>query len=91
MSTDGGRRWHRARLDGPDLDKAPRLFRFGWDWNGKPAHLLSRAVDERGQRQLPIAEQMHNRGPGSTYHNNAIRGWRVDGDGAVQFSMDYAI
>lgn len=89
VSTDGGRRWRRARLDGPDLGKAARMFRFGWQWDGKPAYLLSRAQDETGQRQLPIAQQMHNRGPGTIYHNNAIRGWQVDGDGLVRFSMAY--
>lgn len=90
VSTDGGRRWRRARLDGPDLAKAARLFRFGWEWDGKPTHLLSRAIDDQGQRQLPVAMQMRNRGPGTTYHNNAIRGWRVDGDGFMRLSMEYS-
>lgn len=88
VSTDGGKHWRRAQLDGPDLPKAARLFRLGWDWDGRPAHLLSRAVDERGNRQQPVAVQMRGRGPGTTYHNNAIRGWQVSAGEVVRFSMD---
>ncbi len=90
VSVDAGRRWRRARLDGADLPKAARLFRFGWDWNGQPAELLSRATDEHGNVQQRREQQMQGRGSGTVYHNNAIRSWRVAADGQVSFGLAMA-
>ncbi len=87
VSVDAGRRWQRARLDGPNVPKAARLFRFGWKWDGRPAELQSRAIDEHGNTQLSRAQQMVGRGAGTVYHNNAIRSWAVSADGEVTFGL----
>lgn len=87
VSLDGGRRWQNARLDGPPLPRAARRFRLGWDWQGQPAQLMSRATDSSGAVQPGYSEHQRNRTPGTLYHNNAIRSWTVAADGAIRFAM----
>ncbi len=83
VSTDGGRNWRTARLQEPVLTKALTRFRIDWNWNGSPALLQSRAVDETGHVQPAIAALREVRGTRSIYHNNAIQTWRVQPDGEV--------
>lgn len=86
VSTDGGDSWHDAVLQEPVLPKCTTRFRHGWEWDGGPAHLLSRATDETGYTQ-PVRQQVLDaRGPGTRYHSNAIRGWRVARDGSIEFA-----
>jgi sulfane dehydrogenase subunit SoxC len=56
-----------------------------WNWDGSPTVLLSRAIDETGYVQPTRQALMDERGAGTDYHNNAVRGWRVDASGAVTF------
>ena len=86
VSTDGGSTWHDAALQGPVLPKCTTRFRYGWEWDGEPAHLLSRATDETGYVQPTRAQMVAARGPGTRYHYNTIRGWRVECDGSIQFA-----
>ena len=51
VSTDGGINWRQARLETPVLSKAVTRFNIDWVWDGKPAILQSRAVDETGYEQ----------------------------------------
>jgi sulfane dehydrogenase subunit SoxC len=51
VSTDGGRTWTEAELQGPVLPKAHTRFQHMWAWDGGPATLMSRAVDETGAVQ----------------------------------------
>jgi sulfane dehydrogenase subunit SoxC len=85
VSTDGGATWTRARLQEPILPKAYTRFVHMWQWDGRPAVLMSRAVDETGYVQPTFAEFRDARGPGTDYHYNPIRGWRVGADGQVLF------
>jgi sulfane dehydrogenase subunit SoxC len=85
LSTDGGATWQAAELGEPVLPKAHTRFRLPWRWTGAPAILLSRATDERGQVQPSWAEFAATRATGNDYHNNHIRGWRVESDGRVFF------
>ena len=85
VSTDGGRSWTAAELIGPVLPHAHTRFQYMWKWDGRPAVLMSRAVDETGYVQPTLAAFRHGRGPGTDYHYNAIRSWVVAGDGAVTF------
>jgi sulfane dehydrogenase subunit SoxC len=85
VSVDGGAAWHAAALDEPVLPKAHTRFRFPWRWHGAAAVLLSRAVDERGQVQPSWKEFSAARASGNDYHNNHVRGWRVEPDGRVFF------
>ena len=48
VSLDGGINWSRARLQEPVLPKALTKFTLEWRWDGRPALLQSRAVDETG-------------------------------------------
>lgn len=83
VSTDGGRNWQRARLDEPILPKALTRFRLPWKWQGAPALLQSRAIDESGYVQPTREQLIAARGTNSEDHFNAIHTWRVDGNGEV--------
>jgi len=86
ISLDGGTTWEEATLQEPVLSKSLTRFRFGWIWEGTEAHLVSRAVDETGYVQPTRAVLRDARGPGSRYHYNSLRGWRVNADGSVDFA-----
>lgn len=83
VSFDGGRNWRTARLETPVLSKALTRFNIDWVWNGAPAILQSRAIDETGYVQPKIAQLRAVRGTRSIYHNNAIQSWRVAASGEV--------
>ena len=83
VSTDGGVNWQTARLHEPVLSKALTRFTLPWRWDGKPALLQSRVIDETGYVQPTIAELRKKRGSNSVYHNNSIQTWQVKPDGSV--------
>jgi len=83
VSFDGGVNWTRARLQEPVLRKALTRFTAEWRWNGKPALLQSRVVDDTGYVQPTIAELRAVRGVNGIYNNNAIQTWQVKPDGKV--------
>jgi sulfane dehydrogenase subunit SoxC len=83
ISTDGGRNWRTARLQEPVLTKALTRFRLDWNWEGGPALLQSRAVDETGHIQPAMRQLRAVRGTRSIYHNNAIQTWSVQASGEV--------
>ena len=83
VSFDGGVSWHSAQLQEPVLSKALTRFTIPWRWDGQPALLESRAVDETGYVQPTIAELRKVRGTNPIYHNNSIQTWQVKSDGSV--------
>ena len=83
VSTDGGRNWRAARLETPVLAKCLTRFNIDWVWDGGPAILQSRAIDETGYVQPKINQLREVRGSRSIYHNNAIQSWKVDASGEV--------
>ena len=83
VSVDGGRNWRTARLEGPLLNKCLTRFNIDWVWDGKPAILQSRAIDETGYVQPKQNELRAIRGTRSIYHNNAIQSWLVAESGEV--------
>ncbi len=87
VSTDGGRRWQDAALQGPILPICHTRFRFPWRWDGRPAVLQSRCTDETGYVQPTLGQLIAVRGLdgplGSVYHLNAIQSWGVASDGRV--------
>ncbi|MCP5267030.1 MAG: sulfite dehydrogenase [Burkholderiaceae bacterium] len=83
VSVDGGRNWRTARLESPTLPKALTRFNIDWVWDGGPAILQSRAIDETGHVQPKISQLRAVRGTRSIYHNNAIQSWRVAPSGEV--------
>ena len=83
ISFDGGRNWQTARLESPIQSKSLTRFNIGWTWNGGPAILQSRAIDETGYVQPKINQLRSVRGTRSIYHNNAIQSWKVVESGEV--------
>ena len=83
VSVDGGANWAAAALQEPVLSRALTRFRHAWRWDGRPAVIQSRAVDETGYVQPAFAELLGKRGDNSFYHNNAVQPWRVATDGGV--------
>jgi len=83
VSVDGGKNWREARLETPILSKALTRFNVDWVWDGSPAILQSRVVDETGYVQPKINQLRAVRGTRSIYHNNAIQSWQVNPNGEV--------
>jgi sulfane dehydrogenase subunit SoxC len=83
VSFDGGINWRAAELKEPILPKALTRFTIPWRWEGQPALLESRAIDETGYVQPAIAQLRRVRGTNSVYHNNAIQTWQVKPDGSI--------
>jgi sulfane dehydrogenase subunit SoxC len=83
VSVDGGRNWRTARLETPVLSKALTRFNIDWVWDGSPAILQSRAMDETGYVQPTYAQLRAVRGTRSIYHNNAIQSWKLADSGDV--------
>ena len=84
VSVDGGRNWRSARLETPVLSKALTRFNIDWIWQGKPAILQSRAIDETGYVQPTYQQLRAVRGTRSIYHNNAIQSWLIQENGEVK-------
>ncbi len=83
VSTDGGINWKPARIEGPVQNKALTRFNADWVWDGKPAILQSRAIDETGYVQPSYGQLREVRGTKSIYHNNAIQSWKVVESGEI--------
>ena len=88
ISTDGGRTWKPAALQQPVLPKAHTRFRYGWQWDGRPAEIVSRAVDETGYVQPEMSALRSVRGRRTRYHLNPVTGWTIAADGRVRFALE---
>jgi sulfane dehydrogenase subunit SoxC len=84
VSADGGRNWRTARLEAPVMSKSLTRFSIDWVWDGKPAIIQSRAMDETGYVQPNYRQLRGVRGTRSIYHNNAIQSWLVEESGEVK-------
>ncbi|RVT87826.1 sulfite dehydrogenase [Inhella crocodyli] len=84
VSVDGGRNWRTARLEGPVMSKCLTRFNIDWVWDGKPALVQSRAMDDTGYVQPSFQQLRAVRGTRSIYHNNAIQTWLVQESGEVK-------
>ncbi len=84
VSADGGNSWAEAALDEHALPKCLTRFRAAWRWDGGPATLLSRAVDETGAVQPTRAQVLAGRAPEAFYHYNGIQAWAVNEQGAAR-------
>jgi sulfane dehydrogenase subunit SoxC len=56
---------------------------MAWRWDGGPAVLESRAVDETGAVQPTREAFVRERGERMNYHNNAIQAWSIAAGGEV--------
>ena len=90
VSTDGGKNWSLAKLQGPILPICYTRFRFPWRWDGGEAVLQSRCQDETGYIQPTIKQLVDVRGLdghakfGSVYHLNGIQSWSINKNGEVK-------
>ena len=84
VSVDGGRNWRTARLESPVLSKCLTRFNLDWVWDGKPALIQSRAMDETGYVQPSYKQLRAVRGTRSIYHNNAVQTWLVQESGELK-------
>ncbi|MCW5635240.1 MAG: sulfite dehydrogenase [Rubrivivax sp.] len=84
VSVDGGRNWKTASLSQPVMDKCLTRFSLPWTWDGRPALIQSRAMDDTGYVQPTYRQLRAVRGTRSIYHNNAIQTWLVQESGEVK-------
>ena len=91
VSFDGGKSWREATLEQPVMDKCLTRFKVGWNWNGGPAMLMSRAVDSTGYVQPTVADLQKTRAiVGFVQHHNAIQPWAVSQNGEVRNAINQA-
>jgi sulfane dehydrogenase subunit SoxC len=83
VSVDGGRNWREAVLQEPVLSKSLTRFRLPWRWDGGPAVIQSRAIDETGYVQPTRQALVAERGQQYFYHYNGIQSWRIAPNGEV--------
>ncbi|MGD2131720.1 MAG: sulfite dehydrogenase [Maricaulaceae bacterium] len=83
VSADGGMSWAEAMLEGTPMPMCLTRFRAPWAWDGGPALLASRAVDEAGNIQPTHAQAVAPYSSGNFYHYNGIQAWAVSEAGEV--------
>jgi sulfane dehydrogenase subunit SoxC len=83
VSADGGSSWQHAALQGPIFSKSFTRFRLPWEWNGAPAVLQSRAIDEKGNVQPTRSAFVSQYISGMNYHNHYIQTWGIAADGSI--------
>jgi sulfane dehydrogenase subunit SoxC len=83
VSTDGGKTWGAAELEGTPEPICTVRFKLPWVWDGAPAVLLSRCQDETGYVQPTREKLVAERGLNAYYHYNGIQSWRIDLGGSV--------
>jgi sulfane dehydrogenase subunit SoxC len=95
VSTDGGRTWKEAKLQGPVVPKAHTRFTFDWNWDGEETVIQSRCTDDQGDVQPSRAALYGHWGvtdidpqkPPRAIHFNAMQPWRVARDGSLHDAM----
>jgi len=97
VSTDGGKNWKDAKIQGPVHTKAHTRFTYDWAWNGQEAVIQSRCTDETGDVQLSLAELSKNWGIAMSdwkkelkpraIHMTAIQPWKVARDGSISDAL----
>lgn len=83
VSFDGGVTWREARFTSEVTPRALTRFGLEWDWDGSPALIQSRAVDDTGYVQPTLGQLKAVRGTNSIYHKNGIHTWKVSANGGV--------
>jgi sulfane dehydrogenase subunit SoxC len=89
VSTDGGKKWHRAQFKNTPQRMAHVRFAYPWKWDGTETEILSRCTDDIGQRQASREQiagwwkhpfERNYRVPGL---DNSIMPWKIARDGSV--------
>ena len=89
VSTDGGKRWKDAQIQGTASRMAHTRFTYQWNWDGQQTEIMSRCTDELGQVQPTRAQvAAHWNVPLDPSYtppglDNTIQPWRIASDGSV--------
>ena len=51
VSTDKGKTWNTAQIDGANQQLSPVRFRYNWIWNGEECSIESTATDSKNNVQ----------------------------------------
>ena len=94
VSADGGKTWADAAIEGPVQDKAFTRFHIPWRWDGQPAVLTSRAIDDGGNVQPLRSDFVAHRGQTEkpvtntnafySQHYNSLTSWAVQPNGEIR-------
>jgi len=85
VTTDGGKTWRAAEVEGPVMDKCMTQFRYNWKWDGAPTKIASRAIDSSGYVQPTVEDLKKARYiAGFVQHHNGIFPWSVSANGEVK-------
>jgi sulfane dehydrogenase subunit SoxC len=94
VSADGAKTWAEAALTGPRFPKSFTRFNIPWRWDGQPAILTSRAVDDGGNIQPLRDEFIAQRGETlkpvtnafafPNQHYNSLTSWSIDPNGNIK-------
>tara|TARA_B100000427_G_scaffold181399_1_gene150810 strand:- start:1350 stop:2624 length:1275 start_codon:yes stop_codon:yes gene_type:complete len=88
VSTDKGKTWNTAHIDGANQKLSPVRFRYNWIWNGEECSIESRATDSKNNVQPQRQDWSIKYGLGHLYHNNSIQIWRIMPDGQIYNEYD---
>jgi sulfane dehydrogenase subunit SoxC len=84
VSADAGRSWVTAQLQSEPGPLRLTRFRLPWRWQGAPAILQSRALDDQGHLQPSRDAALARYSPMGFYHYNGIQSWQVNAAGEVK-------
>ena len=88
VSTDKGKTWNTAQINGANQQLSPVRFRYNWIWNGEECSIESRATDSKNNVQPQRKDWSIKYGLGHLYHNNSIQIWRIMPDGQIYNEYD---
>ena len=88
VSTDKGKTWNTAQIDGANQQLSPVRFRYNWIWNGEECSIESRATDSKNNVHPQRKDWSIKYGLGHLYHNNSIQIWRIMPDGQIYNEYD---
>ena len=88
VSTNKGKTWNTAHIDGANQKLSPVRFRYNWIWNGEECSIESRATDSKNNVQPQRKDWSIRYGLGHLYHNNSIQIWRIMPDGQIYNEYD---
>ena len=88
VSTDKGKTWNVAQINGANQQLSPVRFRYNWIWNGEECSIESRATDSKNNVQPQRKDWSIKYGLGHLYHNNSIQIWRIMPDGQIYNEYD---
>lgn len=88
VSTDKGKTWNIAKIEGSNQPLSPVRFRYNWMWNGEECSLQSRATDSKSNTQPQRSIWSVKYGLGHLYHNNSIQIWRITAKGKILNEYD---